>query len=94
MHHSGTEKVSGLVYCEAAAYSIPSIACNTGGVGTIVVHGDNGIMIEEEGWFELLCELCVDQDLYRKFSKSARNNYANRLNWASAAKAVETLIKN
>jgi glycosyltransferase involved in cell wall biosynthesis len=34
----------GLVYCEAAAYGVPAVAAHTGGVPTIVVDDETGVL--------------------------------------------------
>lgn len=43
--------------CEAQILGIPIIACNVGGLSTIVTHNETGILIPSNGVFELVSEI-------------------------------------
>lgn len=76
---------AGIVFCEAAAYGIPSISTNTGGVTTYVRDGINGYVLPVEAggseYASVMNSIWKDQQEYARLKKSSRLLYENELNW-------------
>lgn len=76
---------AGVVFCEAAAYGIPSITTATGGVPTYVRDGINGYAMPYEAngaaYAEKIYSLFSDFDAYQALSDSSRKLYEDELNW-------------
>jgi glycosyltransferase involved in cell wall biosynthesis len=75
----------GVVFCEASAWGLPSIARNTGGVSGVIEDGVNGYKIEpQEGataYARIIQDLYEDADRYHALRLSSRGEYERRLNW-------------
>ncbi|RYX82320.1 glycosyltransferase, partial [bacterium] len=88
----------GIVFCEAAAYGIPVITRNTGGISSIVKDGVNGFCLSynssAEDYFKTISQVVEDRNLYKNLSIESRNLYVNKLNWDNWGKEVSTIIKN
>jgi glycosyltransferase involved in cell wall biosynthesis len=89
------EEAFGLVYCEACAYGLPSIATRTGGVPTYVDERRHGMLFDPdapvEDYVEGIVALWSDAPRYAAMQVAARLDYETRLNWQSWAAAIETL---
>ncbi len=76
---------AGLVFCEASAFGIPSVTTDTGGVGTYVKNGINGVTLPlssgPEAYAAQILELYNKDDAYRQLCISSRNTYESTLNW-------------
>ena len=74
----------GIVFCEAAAYGVPSLAANVGGVGQIIRSGENGFLLSPKtdatGYAECIIQT-IEKDTYRALSDSAIADFSKRLNW-------------
>lgn len=89
-------EAAGIVFAEASAHALPSIASNTGGIPSMVVDGVNGytIPVEARGdrYAGKIIELADDPERYRALCVSARRQYEQRLNFdawgADAARGV------
>lgn len=86
----------GLVFCEASAYGVPSLATDTGGVSGVIKEGKNGFLFPHkdtgEGYAKKIIELWNDEAQYKALSLSCRTEYDERLNWESwATKLKEKL---
>jgi glycosyltransferase involved in cell wall biosynthesis len=80
---------AGLVFCEASAFGIPSVTTDTGGVGTYVKNGINGVALPlssgPEAYAAEILELYNKDDAYRQLCISSRNTYESTLNWGAWA---------
>ena len=87
---------AGLVFAEASAYGIPSLATETGGVGAMVENGVNGYRLPLEAGGEvyanLIREIFTDKDRYQKLIRSSRAKYENELNWNVWGEKVRAII--
>ena len=87
-----SEEAFGLVYCEAAAFGVPSIGYRTGGVMTIVEDGRTGVLLPTDADPDLLAGtiegLWLDQARYRTMRIAARERYEQVLNWNTWGDAV------
>ena len=89
---------SSIVFCEAAMFSLPIIATNTGGVPDYVIDGYNGELIELDEKIESIANKIIsiifDNDLYNTYSNNARTYYETELNWDCWAKTVYNFLDN
>ena len=82
----------GLVYCEAAAFGVPSVATRTGGVPTIVLDGETGILDDPdataESYVGRMLPLLRYRERYEAMARAARAHSEARLNWDVAGREV------
>lgn len=82
----------GVVFCEAASYSLPVIASNTGGVPSAVTDGVTGVLVSEESgpneYIRAVEQLSDDRTRYVEMSRAARLRYEQTLNWRVACAQV------
>lgn len=87
----------GLVFCEAAAYGLPSIATQTGGISTIIKDNINGITYP-------LSETCItyadfiqssfsDSIYYKELAIRSYQEYRKRLSWNVAGQKINQYLK-
>ena len=66
----------GFVIMEAMASGIPVVACNRGGIPSMVKHGETGYLLEPDdtdGYVNILTELKNDPNLRKTIAKRARS---------------------
>jgi glycosyltransferase involved in cell wall biosynthesis len=82
----------GHVFCEAAAMGVPSLACDVGGIPTIIADGENGHCLPttaSAAEFARVIERALEApETYRGMARAARRAYEERLNWSAFARAV------
>lgn len=75
----------GIVFCEASAYAVPSIAANIGGVSQPIREDANGYLMAPDAnavdYANKIKSIFHDKELYRKLRISSRHEYETRLNW-------------
>ncbi|HEX6095629.1 MAG TPA: glycosyltransferase family 4 protein [Thermoanaerobaculia bacterium] len=76
----------GQVYCEAAAFGVPSVANSVGGVPSLVCDGRTGILVDPETATPAdiaarIADLWSDRAAYEAMAFAAREDYERRLNW-------------
>jgi glycosyltransferase involved in cell wall biosynthesis len=87
----------GIVFAEAAAYGLPSLAYETIGVRTAVKQGQSGVLLAPgsgpedfaaviEGWYETPAA-------YEVLSKGARAHFEETVNWGTAVSRLGTVIE-
>jgi glycosyltransferase involved in cell wall biosynthesis len=78
-------EAAGIVFCEAAAYGIPSIATQTGGVATYVHDNENGFLLNTEAtgsaYADIIYRVFSDKQQYNQLRKKSRNRFDTVLNW-------------
>lgn len=89
------EKVEGfgLVFLEAGAAGLPSLATRTGGVEDAVIHGKTGLIVEVDAVDDLTSateRLLLDHELRGRLSTAARD-YAKDLTWERCARETYLL---
>ena len=66
----------GIVFCEASAYGLPSLATHTGGVPDVVREGENGFTFPPQddgaGYAARIAELWADPVRYQALRASSR----------------------
>jgi glycosyltransferase involved in cell wall biosynthesis len=86
----------GIVFCEASAFGIPSIATNTGGVSGAVKDGVNGFLLpleaRGEDYATLISTIFSNKEQYLTLRKSSRQLFEDQLNWDKWGQEVNKLI--
>ena len=86
----------GIVFAEASAFGLPSIATDTGGVASAVESGRNGQLFAPESPASEIADYIEsvwnDQDEYLRLALSSLEVHQSRLNWNSAGAAVKRLL--
>lgn len=87
----------GLVFAEAAAFGVPSLTSDTGGIPSVVEHGKSGILLplgaSGEEYAEKIVELWLDKDKLSAMSEFARKKYRDELNWDVWREGVSIILK-
>ena len=85
-----------IVFCEAAAYGLPIITTDTGGVTSIVENTVNGYALPFNAgineYVETIKSLLNDPEKIKSISKSARLKYETELNWDVFGEKFQYLI--
>nr|WP_320057659.1 glycosyltransferase family 4 protein [uncultured Bacteroides sp.] len=87
----------GIVFCEASAYAVPSIAANVGGVSQPISEGKNGYLLSPdataEDYAEKIRTVFNDKEYYLKLRTSSRHEFETRLNWDVWSERVNTVLE-
>ncbi|MBK1882342.1 glycosyltransferase family 4 protein [Luteolibacter pohnpeiensis] len=87
----------GLVYAEASAYGLPSLAADTGGVSSVVRNAVNGQLFPLEAGGEEYAEYIGSQlgsrRNYESLCRSSFNEYEEQLNWDVAGGRVAEMVR-
>jgi glycosyltransferase involved in cell wall biosynthesis len=74
-----------IVFCEAAAFGVPVITTDTGGISSVIKEGLNGFCLPmeagEKDYSNLLEELWLDRSKYDRLRETSREQFDERLNW-------------
>jgi len=86
----------GIVFCEASAHGVPSVASATGGVPEVVRNDVNGYILPYQScgndYAELIRVIHADKARHESLRQSSRDEYERRLNWNIWGRSVaETL---
>jgi glycosyltransferase involved in cell wall biosynthesis len=88
---------AGVVFCEAAAYGIPSITTDTGGVGTYILNGFNGYALPynatAEEYVEKIISICNNPDIMDQMKTKSRQRFEEVLNWETWGNSFESIVK-
>lgn len=87
----------GIVFAEAASFAVPSVSYRTGGVPSMVIDGETGVLLEEgapaSAFADTLVELLTDRERYIRMSYAAQAASRKRLNWEAWAVAVRQEVE-
>jgi len=87
----------GLVFAEASAFGVPSIARATGGIPTAVQNDQNGwalgVAEPAQTYAELIANQFENAETYKTTALRARQFYEERLNWHVAVASLEAMLK-
>lgn len=86
----------GLVFAEASAYGVLSLARDTGGIPSVVRNGENGWVLPVDGtasaYAQRIHSDMKDRDRYIRMALHARRLYEETFNWDSAVRNFEELM--
>lgn len=86
-------EAAGIVFCEASAFGLPSLAYATGGAPEYVRDGVNGVCLPlgtpASGFATAIQAILEDPARYEALSLRAFEEYQNRLNWDNS---IRTLV--
>ncbi|MGH7503041.1 MAG: glycosyltransferase, partial [Longimicrobiales bacterium] len=87
----------GIVFCEAAAFGVPSVTTDIGGIPTIVRHRQTGFTLPRESAAEAFAATIestfADPERYRDMALAARAHYRDRLNWDAFGARFMEIVK-
>lgn len=85
-----------MVFCEAAAFGLPVITTDTGGVTEIVSDGVSGFALplsaRGEAYAAVIAKAIGDERWYAEMMRASRAQFDERLNWEAWAREVAPLI--
>lgn len=86
----------GMVYAEASAYGVPSVACDVGGVSSVVTPGRNGLLfpadVAAETMAQRIADIWSNDAVYRALAHSSRKEFDNKLNWSTAISSLVDML--
>jgi glycosyltransferase involved in cell wall biosynthesis len=87
----------GIVFCEAAAHGVPSIAPATGGVPCAVRDGETGILLPPNAtkadYAKVILQAFANPDRLARLKQSSRDAFEARLNWQAWGRRVSDLMR-
>jgi glycosyltransferase involved in cell wall biosynthesis len=87
----------GIVFCEAAAHGVPSVAPTTGGVPSAIRDGETGILLPPNAtkadYATAISEIFANPDRLARLRQSSRDAFEDRLNWRTWSRRVSDLIQ-
>ena len=88
---------AGIVFSEAAAFGLPVITTDTGGVSGMIVNGQNGYMLPinaaPSDYAKTIYDIYQDDKHYTRLVVSSRKAFEERLNWDTWALAVSAILR-
>lgn len=90
-----TADASAIVFSEAQAFGVPSIAHDVGGAGSAVLDGKTGLLLplgsRAEDFAEAIAKCAGDPELYRRLSANCRERYRREANWSAWSRLIVRL---
>ncbi len=87
----------GMVYAEASAHGLPSVALKVGGVPTVVKAGHNGeLFAPEVGPATIaayIADTWRDPDRYRELAHASRDHYEQELAWPRCIEKLTRIVE-
>jgi len=88
----------GMAFCEAAAYGLPSLTTDAGGIPTIVRHGITGYTLPPTAptseWAAVLSAAVVDTDAYRAMAHASHGDFCARLHWSAFGNRLHAILSS
>lgn len=86
----------GIVFCEASAYGIPSIATDVGGVHQVIREGENGFLLPADAsareYAALIRKVFDNKTEYLSLRESSRKEFEQRLNWTTWIEKINPIL--
>jgi glycosyltransferase involved in cell wall biosynthesis len=86
-----------VVFPEAASFGLPVLTSHVGGIPSVIRESQNGFTFPLEAGAEAYCaaiqRLWASRSEYEQLALSSFQEYAERLNWASAGQDIKQLIE-
>jgi glycosyltransferase involved in cell wall biosynthesis len=84
----------GVVVPEAAAFGLPALICDTGGLADCVLDGTNGFRLPVADDGTLFAQKAKDiLSDYETFARNAYSEFENRMNWDTSVGLLVKLLK-
>ena len=86
----------GIVFCEANAHGVPCLSTATGGIPTIIHHGENGFLFAPDAVASEIAEKILQfirPLAYTRLSEVSLGSYQERLNWRSSGTRLMQLLE-
>jgi glycosyltransferase involved in cell wall biosynthesis len=87
----------GIVFCEAAAFGVPSIAPATGGVSGAIRDGETGVLVPPNAtkadYAAVIAEIFANRNRLARLRETSRDAFEARLNWCTWGRHVSALIQ-
>ncbi|WP_068092262.1 glycosyltransferase family 4 protein [Novosphingobium rosa] len=87
----------GIVFCEAAAYGLPSVSLRTGGVPSVVKDGETGLLLDVTAspadLADAIAGLIGDAPRYEAMSRAVLADSHERLNWDAWSHSMIATIR-
>lgn len=91
-------EASAIVYNEACAYGAPPVASDTGGTGTLVRDGENGLLLPydapPDAYADAILAVWQNPDRYQTMCRTARTAFETRLNWREWGKTLDAELRS
>jgi glycosyltransferase involved in cell wall biosynthesis len=88
---------AGIVFCEAAAYGLPVVTTNTGGISTYVQNDITGYTLPVDAteleFAEAIVELIGNSDKYHQFQSNSRHLFEQYLNWHTWGNGCKRILE-
>ena len=88
---------AGIVISEAAAFGLPTITNNVGGLATTVQHGYSGIVLPERSRASAYCQAIIDlmqePQRYQSLRKNVRKRFDEELDWQVAGVKLSDFVR-
>ena len=86
----------GVVFAEAAAYGLPSLAFAAYGVKDAVRDGESGVLLPpgspSKAFADIIVSWVDSHEEYRRFCRGARRFYETECNWGLAVKRLDSAV--
>lgn len=86
-----------VVFAEASAFGLPSLATDVGGIPTAIRNGVNGQLFQPEAhaqeYGEFIAKVLSQPGDYKRLAMSSYKEFCDRLNWTAAGAAVSKLVR-
>lgn len=86
----------GIVYCEAAAFAMPSMAPDVMGVGSAVIDGKTGVLLRKDApaveYADEIERLMKSPAEYEALSESAYKYFQEHFTWESVGKQIRAFM--
>jgi glycosyltransferase involved in cell wall biosynthesis len=87
----------GTIYAEAAAFGVPSIAADIGGVGTAVLDDRTGVLLDPAAtpadYADHIAAVWQDRNDYERLARGARAYFDSRLNWTAWGRQTADVLR-
>lgn len=88
----------GMIYAEAAAFGVPSVALDVGGVGTVVHDGRNGLLFDARAKAAAIAERIADVwrngHAYEALASATRDDFEERLDWPRCIELLAAAVSH
>lgn len=92
-----TADASPIVFSEAQAFGVPSVAYDVGGVSSSIRNGETGYLLPPgtpaEGFVNVINKCVADPTEYRRLSANCRDRYVREANWEKWATLIQQLAR-